>query len=523
MATASLQELAIAVNESPFAPGKTFFEYLGPSSNNPQKSTDPIGDAPIYTFTDKFNAPATLALFLLSNTLSSVTNKRSFTQTGEYFSLFLDNKSSTFPITKLRNARMTLCADFVPEGQRDTPKEVISNSTKAMNTLRKIQDLTEERFNRWAYVPTVNYGLLRDSNTGHDVMVTVLHSSRLFDCASVNMATSTQSSSTDDDFDKPLAPPSSVKKKDALARARAQGIESPIWMEDLPDSMGRYDTTTRNLAARECIFLMTPEIYDFDGNLIPPTSYSASIGDRQLMLAECYIKMWQFAPGDGRSTHDRIYHMEIKRLHLLRPAADPQKRRLVTYYRQLQAPNVAASSTPSSISKPTDDLKPTVEPPQALLPHQQESLQSSTAVHAASPASTLSDANPELTHESDTSQAPIVATSTSCVDPETAETKEEPAPSSNIIAASSPTPATLFGTKQESADRSGTELSELSDIPYESLKPKCQTQGEPGTSEGSEVSTQQGNELANEPVANKRKRGSAADGPNKKPKAKKLT
>ncbi|KAL0564762.1 hypothetical protein V5O48_017277, partial [Marasmius crinis-equi] len=37
-----------------------------------------------------------------------------------------------------------------------------------------------------------------------------------------------------------------------------------------------------------------PKIYDFDGSLIPPTSYSASIVDRQFMLAECYIKMWQF-------------------------------------------------------------------------------------------------------------------------------------------------------------------------------------------------------------------------------------
>ncbi|KAL0578982.1 hypothetical protein V5O48_003022 [Marasmius crinis-equi] len=338
---ASLQDLALAVNASRVAPGRAFFDtYLGPPSNNPQKSTDPIGDAAVYTFMDKFNTPAVLAVFLLTNTLPSVTSQKSFSQIGEYFNLFLDNKTNAFQLTKLRNARMTLCTDFVPEGQRDAPKEVVSNSVKAQNTLRKLQDMTEERFNRWAFVPVVKHGLVRPSNTGQDVMVTVLYSPRLFDCGALSAAG--PASTSDDDFDKPLAPPSSTKKADALKRARTKGIDSPEWLDSLPDSNGRYDATIRNLAATECIFVVTPEVYDYDGVIIPPTAYSASIGDRQ----------WQFAPGDGRTNHDRIYHLEISRLHLLRASPDQRKRDLVVYFQNLSAVAAASTSaTSGSLSK----------------------------------------------------------------------------------------------------------------------------------------------------------------------------
>ncbi|KAL0579824.1 hypothetical protein V5O48_002176 [Marasmius crinis-equi] len=277
--TSTLQELALAVNASRFAPGKTFFDsYLGPPSNNPQKSTDPGGDGTVYTFVDKFNAPATLAIFFLSNTLASVTSKKTLTQTGEYYNLYIDNKTTSFALSRLRNARMTLCADFVPEGQMSAPKEVVSNSIKAMNTLRRIQDMTEERFNRWANVPVVNYGLIRPSITGQDVMVAVLHSQRLFDCGSVSAATAVRKTSA-----------GSAKRSDALKRAAAR--DSPTWLESMPDSLGRYESTIHNLTASECIFVVTPDIYDYDGNVIPPTAYSAEIGDRQFMLAECHIKM----------------------------------------------------------------------------------------------------------------------------------------------------------------------------------------------------------------------------------------
>ncbi|KAL0059788.1 hypothetical protein AAF712_013429 [Marasmius tenuissimus] len=342
--TASLEELATAISNSPFAPGRNFgTTYLAPiGGSNPRKSTDPTDEPSVYVFTDTYNRPAVIPMFLFANKLPTVSNQRSFTQLGEYFNLWIDSNMTTFSQDKLKGARASLCCDFLTPDLTNVPTNVVQNSINSMKTLYNIHEGTEAWFNRFAPVSSVTSSLVRNSITGQDAVVTVLHTPRLFDCGSVRLNGLGMKAS----FDNDVLPPSVMKQRHAEKRANNKGITSPIWLDDLPDSRGLYGATMDKLNAHKCIYLTPPNVRDFNGNVISPVSYESSIVDRQLVLAECHLKMWHFEPNRQKKInyHSRIYHVVIKDLHLLRLVPDERKRQLIA---SIEAQATAFSQAPS--------------------------------------------------------------------------------------------------------------------------------------------------------------------------------
>ncbi|KAK1222379.1 hypothetical protein PQX77_014775 [Marasmius sp. AFHP31] len=332
--TASLEELVEAVVQTSFSPGKEFIDsYLAPLGNNPRKSTDPADETTVHVFTDKHNKPAEMLMFLYTNKQPTITNRRGYTLLGEYFNLWMDSNTTSFAEDKLRGTRASLCCDFITPEFTDIPPAVIRNSVNSMKMLMKLQSETENRFNRFAPVSALNSSLIRPSITGQDAVVTVLNTPRLFNCDHMRLT----NGKVDTDFDKDFTPPSVMKRSAAQAKALSLGIRDPVWLDDLPDSRGFYAASMDQHNARNCIFVVQPKVYDADGKFVDVTSYDAIIGDRQLVLAHCHLKMWHFEPNKQRNigNHSRTYHVVINNLHLLRTTPDQRKRELVELVKSL--------------------------------------------------------------------------------------------------------------------------------------------------------------------------------------------
>ncbi|KAK1223658.1 hypothetical protein PQX77_013480 [Marasmius sp. AFHP31] len=345
--TASLDELADAVIQTPFSPSKGFLDsYLAPLGNNPHKSTNPGDETTVHVFTDKHNKPAEVLMFLYTNKQPTITNRRGYTLLGEYFNLWMDSNTTSFAEDKLRGTRASICCDFITPEFTDMPPGVVRNSVNSMKMLMKLQDETENRFNRFAPVSALNSSLVRPSITGQDAVVTVLNTPRLFNCDHVKLA----NIKPDTDFDKDPIPPSVMKRSAAQAKALSLGINNPLWLDDLPDSRGFYSASMDHHNARNCIFVVEPRVYDVDGKFVNVTSYDATIGDRQLVLAHCHLKMWHFEPNKQRNVgnHSRTYHVVINTLHLLRSSPDERKRELINSLKGLCLENAAESSAAST-------------------------------------------------------------------------------------------------------------------------------------------------------------------------------
>ncbi|KAK1220855.1 hypothetical protein PQX77_016334 [Marasmius sp. AFHP31] len=347
--TASLDELAEAVIRTPFSPGKDFIDsYLAPLGNNPRKSTDPADETTVHVFTDKHNKPAEALMFLYTNKQPTVTNCRGYSLLGEYFNLWIDSNTTSFPEDKLHGTRASVCCDFITPEFTHMPPAVIRNSINSMKMLMKLQNETENRFNRFAPVTALNSSLVRPSITGQDAVVTVLNTPRLFNCDHMRL----NNSKIDTDFDKDPTPPSVMKRSAARAKALTLGIHNPVWIDDLPDSRGFYAASMDQHNARNCIFVIQPKVYDADGKFVDVTSYDAVIGDRQLVLAHCHLKMWHFEPNKQRNVgnHSRTYHVVINALHLLRTTPDERKRELINSVNSLshRDNNVEVQLAPTS-------------------------------------------------------------------------------------------------------------------------------------------------------------------------------
>ncbi|KAK1234011.1 hypothetical protein PQX77_002802 [Marasmius sp. AFHP31] len=400
--TASLDELAEAVIQTPFSPGREFLDsYLAPLGSNPRKSTDPGDETTVHVFTDKHNKPAEVLMFLYTNKQPTITNRRGYTLLGEYFNLWMDSNTTSFAEDKLRGARASICCDFITPEFTNMPPSVVRNSVNSMKMLMKLQNETENRFNRFAPVSALNSPLVRPSITGQDAVVTVLNTPRLFNCDHVRLT----NGKIDTDFDKDPIPPSVMKRSAAQAKALSLGIHNPLWLDDLPDSRGYYSASMDQYNAKNCIFVVEPQIYDVNGDFVNVTSYDATIGDRQLVLAQCSLKMWHFEPNKQRNiaNHSRTYHVVINALHLLSTTPDQRKRKLIDSLKPLcRRESSAEVSQPSSTANTSGLAPATVNEPSGTVNDPGPSLSVPVAVERADAPETsvslaLTHANEQVT------------------------------------------------------------------------------------------------------------------------------
>ncbi|KAL0574711.1 hypothetical protein V5O48_007242 [Marasmius crinis-equi] len=339
MTVASLEQLFDTVDALPTKAGKSYFSYLAPLSNNPRRTPNSAQQDSLYTFVDTLGTPARMHTFMQANTRPSMGKEKAHTQLTEYFNLFIDEDTTFFAEDKLKLCRALLCVESVTNTS-GIPSGIVQMSQDTIKCCLKIQSETERRFNRYNAVADLQSPLVRSSRTGEDNYVLMFQTKKLMNLSAARG--SAISSLSMDPFDQDEISPSVLKQNRVNEMLAESGIDDPLFLDDLSDPRGLWESTIRGMNAPRCILVEQPKIYNSAGELIHPSNYAEEIQDGQLLLAEISFSMWNFSGSKMKPkksgtfapkelSNGRVYHITIEELHLLDPQPDEHKAWLIEH------------------------------------------------------------------------------------------------------------------------------------------------------------------------------------------------